>query len=108
MFSHGFKEIWNIHTHAPFPDHCLLVPSYYMYVVKTDFTLLFMYESYYEKTYSQGLNPCKAETRFDPSRGKTNNVVFDQVRHIPGCTGTGDSKNLEISDLRRRGIVLSE
>ena len=28
---------------------------------------------------------------FEPSRGKTNNVVFEQVRHKPGCTATDDS-----------------
>ena len=27
---------------------------------------------------------------FEPSRGKTNNVVPDQVRHKPGCTVTED------------------
>ena len=26
----------------------------------------------------------------EPSRGKTNNVVSEQVRHKPGCTSTGD------------------
>ena len=41
-------------------------------------------------------------------RGKTNNVVFDQVRHKPTCTVTGKSYKLEISDLSRRGIGLSE
>ena len=25
---------------------------------------------------------------FEPSRGKTNNVVFEQVRHKPSCTAT--------------------
>ena len=44
--------------------------------------------------------------KFQPSRGKTNNVVFEQVRHKPGCTATDDSQKLEILDLRR-GIVLS-
>ena len=31
---------------------------------------------------------------------------FDQVQHKPGCTATEDGKRLEISYLRRRGIVL--
>ena len=44
---------------------------------------------------------------FEPSRGKTNNVVSEQVRHKPGCTSTEDDKRLEILDLQRRGIVLS-
>ena len=32
---------------------------------------------------------------------------FDQIRHKSGCTATEDSYRLEISDLERRGIVLS-
>ena len=44
----------------------------------------------------------------EPPRGKTNNVVSEQVRHKPTCTSTEKSMKLEISDLRRRGIVLSE
>ena len=31
----------------------------------------------------------------------------DQVQDKPGCTATEDGKSLEISDLDRRGIVLS-
>ena len=27
----------------------------------------------------------------EPSRGKTNNVVSEQVRHKPACTSTGKS-----------------
>ena len=45
---------------------------------------------------------------FEPPRGKTNNVVSEQVRHKPACTSTEKSLNLEISDLSRRGTVLSE
>ena len=33
--------------------------------------------------------------------------VSDQVRHKPGYTATEDGKRLEISDLDRRGIVVS-
>ena len=33
--------------------------------------------------------------------------VSDQVRHKPGCAVTEDGWRLEISDLGRRGIVLS-
>ena len=44
----------------------------------------------------------------EPPRGKTNNVVFERVRHKPACTSTEKSKKLEISDLSRRGVVLSE
>ena len=44
----------------------------------------------------------------EPPRWKTNNVVSEQVRHKPTCTGTEKSKKFEISDLSRRGIVLSE
>ena len=39
---------------------------------------------------------------FEPPRAKTNNVVFEQVRHKPSCTST--EKNWDIS---RREIVLS-
>ena len=42
---------------------------------------------------------------YEPPGGKTNNVVSEQVRHKPTCTVT---EKLEISDLSRRGIVLSE
>ena len=46
--------------------------------------------------------------KYEPPRGKTNNVVSEQVRHKPTCTSTEKSQKLEISDLSRRGIVLSE
>ena len=45
---------------------------------------------------------------YEPPRGKTHNVVSEQVRHKPACTSTEKSKKLEISDLSRRGIVVSE
>ena len=45
---------------------------------------------------------------FEPPRGKTNNVVSEQVLHKPACTSTEKSWKLEISDLSRRGIVLAE
>ena len=44
----------------------------------------------------------------EPPRGKTNNVVSEQVRHKQICTSTEKSQKLEISDLSRTGIVLSE
>ena len=44
---------------------------------------------------------------YEPPRGKTNNVVFEQVRHKLGCTVTEDGQRLEILDLESRGIVLS-
>ena len=47
-------------------------------------------------------------TTFEPPRGKTNNVVSEEVRHKPTCTSTEKSQKLEISDFSRRGIVLSE
>ena len=34
-------------------------------------------------------------------------MVSDQVRQKPGCSATEDGLRLEISDLERRGIVLS-
>ena len=45
---------------------------------------------------------------FEPPRGKTNNVVSEQVRHKPGCTSTEKNKKLEILDLSTRGIVLAK
>ena len=30
-------------------------------------------------------------SQFEPPRGKTNNVVSEQVRHKPGCTSTENS-----------------
>ena len=33
--------------------------------------------------------------------------ISDQVQHKPDCTATDDGERLEISDLDRRGIVLS-
>ena len=44
---------------------------------------------------------------FEPCHEKNNALVSDLVLHKPGCTATEDGKRLEISDLSRRGIVLS-
>ena len=44
----------------------------------------------------------------EPPCGKTNNVVSEQVWHKSGCTVTEAGWKLEISDLSRRGTVLSE
>ena len=43
----------------------------------------------------------------EPVHEKTYNLGSDQVRHKPGYTVTEAGWKLEISDLRRRGIVLS-
>ena len=51
---------------------------------------------------------CGNDSLIEPPRGKTNNVVSDQVLYKPTCTSTEKSKKLEILDLSRRGIVLSE
>ena len=51
---------------------------------------------------------CEPGELFEPPRGKTNNVVSEQVRHKPACTVTEDGKKLEILELSRGGIVLSE
>ena len=45
---------------------------------------------------------------FEPPHGKTNNVVSEQAWHIPACTATEAGQKLEILDLSRGGIVLSE
>ena len=44
---------------------------------------------------------------FEPPRGKTNNVDSEQVQHKPVCTSTEAGLKLEVSDLRKRDIVLS-
>ena len=44
---------------------------------------------------------------YEPPRGKTNNVVSEQVRHKLACTSTEAGWKLEISDLKRRESVLS-
>ena len=46
--------------------------------------------------------------QYEPPRRKTNIVVSEQVLHKPACTSTEKSQKPEISDLSRRGIVLSE
>ena len=43
----------------------------------------------------------------EPPRGKTNNVVLDQIRHKPGCSATEIGYRLQILDLESRGIILS-
>ena len=43
----------------------------------------------------------------EPS-GKNVFGVYEQVQHKPGCTATEDGLRLEISDLERRGMVLSK
>ena len=43
----------------------------------------------------------------EPPRGKTNNVVSEQVRHKPACTSTEECYMLDILDISRRGITLS-
>ena len=43
----------------------------------------------------------------EPVGEKTNNLGSDQVQHKPGWTVTEAGQKLEISDLTRRGIVLS-
>ena len=49
-----------------------------------------------------------SRVRFEPPRGKTNNVVTEQVLLKPACTVTEAGKKLEILELGRGGIVLSE
>ena len=46
--------------------------------------------------------------KFEPPRGKTNNVVSQQVRHKPTCSVIEAGYKLEILELSRGGIVLSE
>ena len=57
--------------------------------------------------FQEGLPDDLDRTRNDPPRGKTNNVVSEQVRRKPACTVTEDGWRLEILDLESRGMVLS-
>ena len=52
--------------------------------------------------------PLHSPTSFEPPRGKNNIVVSGQGRHKPACTVTEAGQKLEILELRRGGIVLSE
>ena len=44
--------------------------------------------------------------KIEPPRGKTNNVVSEQVQHKPACTSTEKSQKLEISDLSRENFTI--
>ena len=44
---------------------------------------------------------------YEPRHEKTKVLVYDLVRHKPGCIATEDGWRLEILDLESRGIVLS-
>ena len=57
---------------------------------------------FYHTGYPEGLR-----TTYEPSHGKTNNVVSEQVRHKPDCKSTEDGQRLKILDLESRGIVLT-
>ena len=57
--------------------------------------------------YVQQYFVCQKKRRQEPVHEKTNNLGSDQVQHKLGCTITNEGYKLEISDLRRRGIVLS-
>ena len=48
------------------------------------------------------------QIKYEPRSEKTCLGISDQDPHKPGCTATEDCKRLEISDLGRRGIVLSK
>ena len=45
---------------------------------------------------------------YEPPCGKTNNVVSERVWHKRGCIATEAGQKLEILELSRGGIVLSE
>ena len=64
------------------------------------------------KRQPKGLRPTNPDIinaqQYEPPRGKTNNLVSDQVQHKPACTVTEDGLTLEILELSRGGIVLYE
>ena len=47
-------------------------------------------------------NVARITDYFELPRGKTNNVVSEQVRHKSGCTVTEAGWKLEISDLKKK------
>ena len=60
------------------------------------------------KIERQGEGRLDRRRRLDMSHcEKINNLGPDQVRHEPACKVTEAGWKLEISDVRRRGIVLS-
>ena len=60
-----------------------------------------------DEAHNLGANLGLLLYRYEPRHEKNNILVFDLVRHKPGCTATEDCYRLEISDLDSRGIVLS-
>ena len=66
-----------------------------------------MYTVYFFTVFSATIAVSDQPVSSEPPRGKTNNVVSEQVRHKLACTVTEDGKRLEILDLESRGIVLS-
>ena len=70
---------------------------------------LYMYPSLIVNKYTAHQKAYQDKTilRFEPSRGKANNAVSERVRRKSGCTVTEAGWKLVISDLKRRGSVLS-
>ena len=69
----------------------------------------YMYLDTYQPELSRALDVWDSETRDITSLVVRKLVlgVSNQVRHKPGCAATEDGWRLGISDLDRRGIVLS-
>ena len=65
-------------------------------------------DSYSTSTASQShLTSLKIKDKMSRNTRKTVFGRSDLIRHIPACTVTEEGKKLEISDLGRRGMVLS-
>ena len=45
--------------------------------------------------------------RIEPPRGKTNNVVSEEVGHKPACTSTEKTKKLDTLNLLTRAMQVS-
>ena len=56
---------------------------------------------------SKLITQTRDQSLYEPPRGKTNNVVSEQVQHKSGCTVTEADLKLEILDLKRTGSILS-
>ena len=65
---------------------------------------LAFYENNCIKCQNATLSTGSADTN-EPPRGKTNNVVSEQVRHKPACKSTTKSWKLEISDLKGKCTI---
>ena len=73
-----------------------------MCYISLKFKLRWLYSTHEFEDYMYMLNSHMSHVMRKPAFG-----FSDQVRHKQSCTATEDGQRLEISDLERKGIVLS-